>query len=269
MSKNRKKQKRKKQQRKNPLSELAKRRPFIDGYDSYAEEYERWKRMDIVKRLVGVCELSDEQYAKDTQNLLAEFGFASYRQLLYDAEVENEYVGDPTGGGGDTRVSGSGWTSAVKDQYGRVRPIIFVQGNIPISDKGEPEEAHHSEEIAGVVKLLVLMHEFGHAEDISRAVNYDHVALKLDIVAAEVYAHKFVMRHTKRLGYRLALRQYIDSIEEHLHSGNAAARLAAERFFNDVNSEEYKRSARDRTERELQRDLQASGRLKEFLASNR
>ncbi len=266
MSKSRKK--RKNQQRKNPLSELAKHRPFIDGYDSYAEEYERWKRMDIVKRLIGVYELSDEQRStKDTQELLTDFGLTSHQQLFYDAEVENEGGDDSTGGCDDTRVSGSGWTSAVKDQYGHVRPIIFVQGNIPISDTGVPGEEQHNEELVGVTKLLVLMHEFGHAEDISRSVNYDHVALKLDIVAAEVYAHKFVMRHAKQLGYRLALGQYIASIEEHLMAENDAARLAAERTFDDGGIEEYKRAARGRTKRELERDLKASGRMKEFLSS--
>lgn len=269
MSKDRKKQKRKKQQRKRQLSELAKRRPFIDGYDSYAEEYERWKRMDIVKRLVGVYEVSDEQYTKDTQDLLADFGLTSHQQLFYDVEVDNRYSGDSTGDGDDTRVAGGGWTSAVKDQYGRVRPIVFVQGNVPISDKGVPGEEQCNEEIVGVAKLLVLMHELGHAEDISRAVNYDHAALKLDIVAAEIYAHKFVMRHAKRLDYRLALSGYIDNIEEHLNSENAAARLAAEKLCDEVSIEEYKRATRERTGRELERDLQASGRLKKLLASTR
>lgn len=257
MSKSRKKQLRKKQSREKPLQELARRRPFIDGYDLYADEYERWKRMDIVKRLIGVYELSHEQCEKDTQELLPEFGLTSHQQLVYDAEVDNS--GGVTEDADDSRVSGSGWTSAVRDQYGRVRPVVFVRRDIAIAEPEESDDEKYNQEVVAAVKLLVLMHEFGHADDISRGVNYDHVALKLDIVAAEIYAHKFVMQHAKRLDYRLALKQYISSIEEHRVSENEAARLAAERLFEDASIEEYRRAARQRTQREMEQDINRRG----------
>jgi hypothetical protein len=55
------------------------------------------------------------------------------------------------------------------------------------------------------IRLAVLMHEMGHADDIARGINYDHQALSLDLVGAEVYAHQFVCTHAGRNTYRLLL----------------------------------------------------------------
>ena len=125
------------------------------------------------------------------------------------------------------------------------------------------------DEVAAETKLLVLMHELGHAEDISRGVNYNHDDLTVDMVATEVYAHTFVLRYARRLDYRLALRDYIGNIEDQLISNNDAARLSAERVLNEVNIGDFKRAAKDRTDNEINRALEVSGRMKEFRTSQR
>lgn len=236
-------------------AELAKRRPFIDGFDSYASDYERWKKMEVVKGLVGVYELSDEQFQKDTRDLLPAFGFSSHEQLFYNVEHDN------AASQRDMAPSGTGWTSAIRDPYGRVKPIIFLRKSVVVDDPNDDNS-----EFEGATRLLVLMHELGHAKDIVNAENYDHDALSLDIVAAEVYAHRFVFRHAVRMGYRLVLRSYLDAVKEHLAEADEAARLAAERFFSELTDDEVRKATRDMTEHEVKHAVRVSGREKEFAA---
>jgi hypothetical protein len=255
--------KQKKAKGKQVLSQIAKQRPFIDGYDSYADEYDRWKRMNVVKGLVGIFELDDGDLDKDIKDLPPKLGLGIYKQIFHTVEVDNSVKMNAP------NVKGSGWTSAVKDNYGRVRPIIFVGKNVRLdSDHSSiDEQGERTRDSSGVIQLLVLMHELGHAEDIARGVNYNHVDVTLDIVAAEFYAHRFVLLNARKLGYRFALKNYIDHLELGLNSANDAVRLSSERVMSELDIAKFKEASQERTNTELKIAFEKSGRLKEFLRS--
>lgn len=237
------------------VSRLAAKRPFVDGFDLHVDEYDRWKRMQVVKGLLGIFELDDSDYfTKETRDLLPKFGLGACKQLFHDVEVEN------TGGLRDDSSSPGGWTSAVRDQYGKVRPIIFIRRDIP-NDSNEDL----SDEGIAICKLLVLIHEMGHADDIRKSINYNHVTLELNIVDAELYAHDFVVRHCRKLGYRLMLDSYLSNIEKQLTLKNEAARIAAERFIASNSLDEIRKFCFV-DDHIIKMSLVKSGRMKEFLA---
>jgi len=244
-----------KPKRETDIQRLASTRPFLDGFDSYVDEYERWKRMDVVRGLLGVFELEDSDYhEKETKDLLPLLGFCSHEQLFYGVEVAN------TGGLHKETSTAGGWTSAVKDQFGRIHPIIFVRRDVP---SHPDDEEVPSEESTTAHKLLVLIHEMGHADDIRKSVNYTHDSLELGIVEAELYSHDFVVRHCRKLGYRLMLSEYLRNIENQRTSKNEAARIAAERFAatNDIAEIQRFCVVDDHI---IKFSLQKSGRIKEF-----
>ena len=244
-----------KRKRESDLHRLASTRPFLDGFDNYVDEYERWKKMEVVKGLLGIFELADEDYLeKETKDLLPAIGFSSCEQLFYGVEVEN------TGGLHKETSTAGGWTSAVRDQHGKIRAVIFVRRDVP---PHPDDDEVPSDESTAAHKLLVLMHEMGHADDIRKEVNYDHNSLTLGIVEAELYAHDFVVRHCQKLGYRLMLDEYIRNIENQLTSKNEAARIAAERFISSNDVAEIRRFCVV-DDLVIKTSLQKAGRMKEF-----
>lgn len=192
---------------------------FIDGLDSYTDEYEKWKKTDLVKQLVGVYELPAEQFNEKPEANLATVGKSHLTVIRYEAEVDN--IGEEK----DEQIVGTGHTVVVRDQYGKVRPIIFIRLNINSKSIDESEE--HGENMRDGIRLLVLMHEMGHADDVARSINFDHENKKLDIVKAEAYAHQFVCKHAARLNYRIALMYYLQNIEEGLKSTNPSVHLSS------------------------------------------
>lgn len=87
------------------------------------------------------------------------------------------------------------------------------------------------------------MHELGHAEDLSQQINFDNVARTMNVLSAEVYAHKFVCRYAKRFGYRLALEYYLDNFEASLKSEDDVTRWAAERTLNELDIVDLRRAS--------------------------
>lgn len=197
---------------------------FVEGSSSYAQEYRRWRRLDVLRRLVGVKHLLDvreipfNEYSRNIEELLALIGHGGLTVIEYDSdEPTGEYYKPSL----DTeRVTGA--TCAVKTPFGKVKSVIFLR------EVSFPPEITDLE-IRAINMLGLLMHEVGHAEDIERSVNYDHQRRSFDPVAAEVYAHTFVLKHTQRLGYRELLFSYCLALENDLRSENDIYREAAER----------------------------------------
>ena len=82
-------------------------RPFIDGFDSYCAEYDFWKSLGLVRGLLGVFALSNQDMVeKDTYQLLAELGFGEHEHLTHLIQVDNsERSTDRTTGGGGNLCS--------------------------------------------------------------------------------------------------------------------------------------------------------------------
>jgi hypothetical protein len=212
--------------KKKPKVKIAK--VFIDGLDSYQHEYVRWKRIHGVARLIGVFELSDEEFNSGTvADRLRIVGQQHFSPILF--EDENDSSGPLI----DSDSVASGITCAVRDMFGEVRSIVFVRKSVRHSAIATADQ---QSEVDYGIRLAVLLHELGHADDISKSTNFNHVESRVDRTAAELYAHNFLIGHAKRLNYRLMLEYYLDSLEEQAASTEQAVQIAAKTALdlNDV-----------------------------------
>lgn len=204
---------------------------FLDGLDSYAAEYEKWKRTRIVESLLGVFELSDDLFYDATDaDRLAHVGLEDHRAVLFESGYES--AGAPC----DKDAKASGFASSVVDQSGTIRPVIFIRARIDVDDLGDnsSDDAKTRDEVTHAIRLLVFLHELGHAEDIAKGVNFCFADRTLDLVRAEVYADVFACGQAKRCNYRLALGHYLDHIEGRLQSEIDYVRAAADLFHQEI-----------------------------------
>ena len=201
---------------------------FVDGKGSYAKEYLRWRKPEFlrsvvgVKGLLGVHEIPIGEFSQEPDVLLALVGHGGLAVIEYDPDEPTGVYYEPSSD--EARVTG--YTCAVRTPYGKVKSIVFLREVIFPPELTDPE-------IRAINKLGLLIHEVSHAEDIDRSVNYDHQTPSFDAVAAEVYAHTFVLRRAQRLGYKQLLYSYCLDLENDLCSVNEVYREAAERVSCD------------------------------------
>lgn len=195
---------------------------FLDAVDSYADEYRKLIRSPLVKGMQDrVFEISMEQWGTTTtEEKLELVGLNGYRVVYWDAEYDTDHNWH------ECIAKGAGFASAVQDSAGKASPVVFVREKAIVS--AVDDEALEAEVRAGIV-LLVLLHEYGHAEDMLQGINFDYKAEKVDIVAAEVYAHRFACKFAKNRNYRLALQYYLQNIEDWSQQDNYVG-IAARRF---------------------------------------
>ncbi len=236
----RKQQKKLKRQRKLKAEgqKLARERSaFREGLDSYVTEYERLKRTPIVESLIGIYELDDATYGLTPAEQLEHIGLTDHSIVSYNSDDN----GEPDQHDADPKAAGS--TSAVRLPSGAIRPIIFLRNRVVVDDDGEQTEEETEQNVAFGIRLVLLLHELGHAEDIALGVNFDHDRRTLQLVDAEAYAHRFVCRETKKRNYRLALAHYLDDIEGKLESGVEYVRLAAQKLHEEIDVPQLKEFA--------------------------
>jgi hypothetical protein len=236
------------------------RRIFLEGIDSYSEEYAAWKRTTIVKRLVGIFEVSQAAFARP-ENLPAAVGLEGYSLVQYEAQYDNSVSFSP-----DQPTSGAGCTMAVRNPYGKIVPVVFVRADVnAIGDRGQITKKKHPQ-FDDLVRLTVLLHELGHADDIAKGINYDHAALKIDLPSAEAYAHRFVCRQAQRNHYPLLLNLYLENVERMAESDREVDRVGAELFLNSADVSALRGWIAERQTRAgLTRLLEHSGRAEEII----
>jgi hypothetical protein len=241
------------------MSKKQKRRPrraFIEEIDSYSDEYASWKKTKLVKRLVGVFEVPQEQFALPYEELLASLGLADYTIVRYAAEYDSAP-------GGDEPITGTGCTIALRNVYGKIVPAVFVRQDVQAV--GETSQPQHPQ-FADAIRLLVLLHELGHADDISKGINYDHETLWVDLPAAEAYAHAFLSKQAQRHNYPALLGVYLENLERMARSPDDAQRLGAERFLANGKADELRAWIAERKSQSgLMELIERSGRAEEFI----
>ncbi len=196
---------------------------FEDGKDSYKDEYARWKKRNAVKYLIGIYELAEDEYYQSPRQKLDTVGLDHYQYNEYSDGSDDPPVEDR-----DCKATGC--AMPVVDLYGRVRPVIFVRR----------ETQFINDVVSDMVLTMVLLHELGHAEDISRGSNFDHKTRTFDRVEAEVYAHLFACKKAFRSNYLLALRYYLQNLEEQRESDNKAVSLSAKKAYQELAADEWK-----------------------------
>jgi hypothetical protein len=237
------------------------RRVFLEGFDSYNEEYAAWKLTTIVKRLVGIFEVSQATFAGPPEHLPAAVGLEGYSLVQYAAQYDNSIPASP-----EEPISGAGCTMALRDPYGKIVPVVFVRADVCAVDRhGEMAENRHPQ-FDDLVRLAVLLHELGHADDIAKGVNFNHAALEIDLPAAEAYAHAFVCRQARRNYYPLLLNLYLENVERMARSGREVDRVGAELFLQATNISALRAwIAKRQTPAGLTQLLERCGRAEEII----
>lgn len=85
-----------------------------------------------------------------------------------------------------------------------------------------------------ISQVVVLLHEFGHVDDIERRINLVR-GRAVDFVAAELYAHRYACRRMKECGFELALCKYLKHAIEALRNEPADVHQAAAIQFLETN----------------------------------
>lgn len=201
-------QKRKAKQRKETLAEkrreAERRNIFIDGMDKYADEYARTLANPPLSGLFGAFELEDEQFYNQSLEVhLAGVGLGDHRILKWNSELSRK------GHSPEDDVHGAGAANAVMTDGGRIISVVFLRKHVP----SDSDDGFH-DEFESVVKLLVLLHEVGHAKDMLEQINFKHDTGTVDIVSAEAFAHLFALRHLKKRNCRVAIQQYVQQLDK-------------------------------------------------------
>ena len=199
---------------------------FLEGVDSYVTAFQHLKRSPIVKALKGIYELNDDSFYNLTlEKKLDHIGLIGHSIVYYDCEHDYEREHHA-----DAAAKGTGSASAVLDSSGNIRPIIFLRDRVDVDERDEESDENIKIEVAHAIQILVLLHELGHADDIAKGINFNHDERTLDLIGAEVYAHRFACTQAKKHNYRMTLGYYLENIDDGLKSETEYVRLAAERF---------------------------------------
>lgn len=187
---------------------------FDESVHSYRTEYESWKRTKIVPGLLGIFEIpADVLRLASVPEIVSRSGLEGYSVVSYTDEAD--YA--------PRSIVPMGITVSVRKPYGKVQPVIFLKQDMLPDEKDAPEE------LKWALRLLMLMHELGHAEDVSLGINLKPDKKRGDLVAAEAYAHAFVCKHARRKGYWRALRSYVIELENGVKSADEVWRLGTQR----------------------------------------
>ena len=229
---------------------------FIEGFDSYSDQYREWAKTTIVKRLVGIYQVPKAQFCQHVDELLASVGLGDYSVVVYQTQHDSSQRGDEP-------IVGTGFTVAVRNVYGKTVPVVFVRDDVgPVAGETDNEQ---TPQFADSVRLLVLLHELGHADDISKGINYDHAALTIDFAGAEAYAHAFVCKHAQRNNYARLLGTYLEDVRRMAESDHDALRVGAERFLRDADVEKMQAWVAERkTVAGMKKYVEQIGRLEEI-----
>lgn len=169
---------------------------FVDGRDSAAEALRR--EIKIAKAdhpsLLGVFEYDYDPASPPTDSDRLRLAALSHmEQLVFSIDEGGHETGDESNVGGNTAY--------LRDRSGRVRTAVFLR-RAPGLDI----------EAMAYMNLAILFHELGHVDDFERGA---HIVIgqELDLVAAELYAHRHACRLLRNRGYKLSLAFWLDGIE--------------------------------------------------------
>jgi hypothetical protein len=89
-------------------------------------------------------------------------------------------------------VNIAGFTQAHLDPVGRLHTVVVPPKDI---ECGSPLR-----DMQYGYKLVALLHELGHVEDLERQINFSLLTETADITAAEVYANRYALAEANRVG---------------------------------------------------------------------
>lgn len=188
--------------------------PFFDALDSYETEFHTLvaEARAAHPSLVGVFEVDDEDRAlRERQRYGVEPGWEHILFTCSDPAATT--YNDPNHEG---IITGS--TTAYREPGGRVRTLVLIRSAVPGA------VLHRDGKYA--FKLIALLHELGHVEDIEREANFHTTEGVADIIGAEVYAHLHALDRCNRRGLFLSADTLEDALRKYLGGADYRAQVA-------------------------------------------
>lgn len=188
--------------------------PFFDALDSYETEFHTLVAEARASHpsLVGVFEVDDEDRAFSERH---QYGVEpGWEHIVFTCTDPNATTyNDPHHEG---NICGS--TTAYREPGGRVRTLVLIRRAVPGT------VLHRDGKYA--FKLIALLHELGHVEDIERQVNFHPAEGVADIIRAEVYAHLHALDCCNRRGLFLPADTLEDALRKYLGGADYRAEVA-------------------------------------------
>lgn len=160
------------------------------------------------------------------QELLDAFGYTAYSAITWNTDSKDEdYGGRDLADGGCMIAS---WA-----------PSASIAAFVFLNDKEcLPEESSAK----AWMRMGLLYHETGHVDDVEQAINFREG--KVNLAAAETYAHHYAAKRLIDGGYRFTLAWYLkEMIRQQLESPFGLVRKAAEDFVASTQYGQYARYA--------------------------
>lgn len=210
---------------------------------SYERRYHDLVRDAIAEHpeLIGIYECPDDVFYDDDRTLaLKHAGLDGWERVLFTPTDDLDFSADPTTSAGgiinDNRRrpdgdSASGCTMMVTD--GTVRRLAIIMRETVRGDGEQISDTTYA------FKLAALLHELGHVTDFERQINYEATTGRLDLVGAEVFAHRYACDELLRRNCRLLLKHFLGGLERAARGDPSEyARIAARAL---IKGEDYKR----------------------------
>ena len=202
--------------------------PFYDYYDSYFDEFLRVaaEAKQQFPSLLNIVEADDEEYFGTDRSRFA----AGMQQIFWRTEAEENGYGTSR-----DKSNVNGYTNAFIKEDGEVKTLVVIR-------KGIPNSKPHRE-FKYVLKLVALLHELGHVDDMEREINFNHAAKTFDVIEAEVFAHLYSLRRMAERNYYQCFNMLVEALRKYTGGTNYlrdVAKLTLERMPDykliDVNS---------------------------------
>jgi hypothetical protein len=199
--------------------------PYVPEYIRVCDEAKRTH-----PSLLAIVECDDAEFFEmDSAARIQHFGFAEFRLVIFEATGQIDFDSDPSTKDGRLnailrRPDGAGLAGSmevVTDGVSQRRTIVFMRRLTGTAD-GEPEVAH-------ALKLTALLHEIGHITDFEQGLHFRDSTI--DVVASEVFAHKYACNEMIRRKYLMPLGYYLDSLRKMAESESEYIKHAAKQVI--------------------------------------
>lgn len=174
--------------------------PFYEFYDSYYDEFQHIARqaMQSYPSLIAVTEVDDLAYFSQDRSAFS----GGLTQIFWESEgVADGYAEQ------DRNVNINGLANGFKTADGALKTLVLIRRDVPGT------KPHR--EFKYVLKVIALLHELGHIEDMEKEVNFDHKAKRFNMIEAEVYAHLYSLRRMAEWNYYHAYQMVVTGLREY------------------------------------------------------
>ena len=188
---------------------------FCEYIDSYEVEFKKTAELAVQQHpsLLGVHEIDEDTYHREHPDW-NELGYGHLDYHTFSVEGFDDYGRNAD----SSNICGS--MSMFFDADRTVRSVVLIRRRVP---KGPA-----SRDGKYAFKLMALLHELGHVEDLEAKVNIDLESDKFDLIEAEVFANLHCLRQLAERSAPNLFDQFLSGMKNGLAAGGFMRTVASE-----------------------------------------